>query len=108
MLRGSGGEAVSGLDDAVQKLLGCAGTAGLGEEGLGGGDHVGFAPLFVGGVHGFGDAVGKGYEDVSGLEADGGAGVRDVGEQADDGSGGFEGDGLVPRRMRGGLWPALT
>ena len=36
----------------------------------------------------------KADEDVAGLQADGGAGVGDVGEQADDGSGGFEGDGL--------------
>jgi hypothetical protein len=80
VLGGSMGEAVGGLDDAGDELLGGSGAGGLGEEGLCGRDHVGFAPLFFGGVHGFGDAVGEGYEDVSGLEADGGAGVHDVGD----------------------------
>ena len=82
-----------------EELLSCRGAVGLGEEWLGGGDHAVFAPFLVVRVHGFGDAVGEGEEDVAGLQENGGTPVYGVGEQADDGAGGFEGDGSrVPRR----------
>src|SRR5258707_5284273 len=61
---------------------------------LGAGDHAIFAPLLVGGGHSFGDAVGEGEEDVSGLQENSGTGVRDVGDEADDGAGGLEVDDL--------------
>ncbi len=94
MLGSSGGELVCGFEDAGEDLLGGDDAFRLSEELLDARDHAVLAPLFVGGGHGFGDAVGEGDEDVSGLQENAGTGVRGVGDEADDGAGGLEVDDL--------------
>jgi len=88
-------ELVCGGENAVEELLGGVHAVGLGEELVGCGDHAVFAPFFVFAIHGFGDAVGVGEEDVAGVHGKGILSVFGIGEQADDGAGGFEWNGLT-------------
>ena len=48
-------------------------------------DEAGFAE-FAGGVFWLGEAVGEGYEEIAGFELNGGLGVLQVFEEADDGA----------------------